>query len=438
MDVGPSKHKSAALCLILGISLLAVACRQGETQAAGPNPNTKGGGKKGGDVPVTIAKATERDVPLELEIIGNVEASSIVVIKPQVGGELVKVLFKEGEFVSAGQPLFEVDRRALEAQLAQATANLSRSEALNRQATANVGKSKAQLAYMNDQAARYAQLAKEGVLSKDQNEQAQATARAQMESVAADQAAIESTRADINAQRAMIDSLKVQLGFTQIKSPIHGRTGTLLVKPGNIVSANTTELVQINQLQPVFVSFAIPEARLRMVEARYGKGAIPVVATPQDGGGDAAQGQLSFYDNTVDPTTGTIRLRATFPNPDKKLWPGEFVRVKMRLGSDANAIVVPNQAVQTGQDGQFVFVVKEDRSVEMRTVTTAARSGQDLVIASGLSAGETVVAEGQMRLAPGMKVIVRDGRSGGGGRGGKQKQQQPDSPQQPQQQPPSK
>ncbi|HEU0120907.1 MAG TPA: efflux RND transporter periplasmic adaptor subunit [Bryobacteraceae bacterium] len=396
--------------------LFTVSCGKQEGADGAPASGKKGGDKKGGDVPVQVAKATAREVPLELEVIGNVEASSTVMIKPQVSGELIRAYFKEGDFVKAGAPLFEIDRRALEAQLSQAQANLQRSEALSRQAQANVAKSRAQLQYLRDQAGRYAQLTREGIFSKDQNEQAASTARAQQEGVAADLAAIESAKADIAAQKAIIDNLKVQLSFAQIRSPISGRTGTLLVKVGNIVSANTTDLVQINQIDPLFVSYAIPESKLSMVEGRFGKTKIPVFALPQDGG-EAAEGVLSFYDNAVDASTGTIRLRATFPNPGRQLWPGQFVRVRTRLGSDPGAIVVPNQSVQTGPDGQFVFVVKEDRRVEMRTVTTSSRSGQDLVIASGLQAGETVVTEGQLRLAPGMRVVVRDGRPRGDKKG---------------------
>lgn len=398
------------LCLFALIPAL-VSCKQGEAEAGGGPPGAKkgGGGKQGGDVPVTVAKAVNREVPLDLEVIGNVEASSTVMIKPQVSGELIKAYFKEGDFVKAGALLFEIDRRALDAQVAQAQANLQRSEAMTRQAQANVGKSRAQLQYLRDQAGRYAQLTKEGIFSKEQNQQAESTARAQQEGVEADMAAIESSKADAAAQKAMVDNLKVQLSFTQIRSPLGGRTGTLLVKLGNIVSANTTELVQINQIDPLNVSYAIPESKLSMVEGRFGKSKIPVYALGQDGA-ETTQGVLSFYDNTVDPSTGTIRLRATFPNPDRKLWPGQFVRVRTRLGTDAGAVVVPNQAVQTGPDGQFVFVVKEDRKVEMRTVTTGTRNGTDLVIASGLQAGETVVTEGQMRLAAGMRVVVRDGR----------------------------
>lgn len=454
MDAGSSSKKlqSIVLCTLLGLTLLFAACKQGETAEGGAVPKGgggggKAGGKKGGDVPVTVSKAASRNVPMEIEIIGNVEPSSTVLIKPQISGELTRVMFQEGDYVTKGQPLFEIDKRSLEAQLAQANANMLRSQALVRQAEANVAKSQATLNYADDQAKRYGQLAKEGVMSKEQAEQARSTAAAQSETVAADKAAIESAKADIAAQKAAIDTLRVQMSFATIKSPITGRTGSLLVKQGNIISANNTDLVQINQVQPVFVAFSVPEMRLRAIQARYGRGgSIPVIATPQDRE-DIAQGTLTFFDNTVDSTTGTIRLRGTFPNPDRKLWPGEFVRVRLQLGSEDNAVVVPNQAVQTGQDGQFIFVVKEDRSVETRPITTGQRTGEDIVIASGLRAGETVVTEGQLRLSAGMKVSIRDPRNapgGGMGKGGRGKNgnkqgaapaaagEQPSTPQQPQ------
>lgn len=405
------------VCVFSILTLAVVGCRGGgDAPAATPG---KGGGKKGGgETPVTVVKAAEREVPMDLDVIGNVEASSVVTIKPQVSGMLTKVHFKEGDFVKAGQTLFEIDRRTIEAQLQQATANLARSEALNRAAQANLLRDQAQLQYLTDQANRYAKLAEEGVFSKEQAQQTAAQAKAQTELVAAGRANIESSRADVAAVRATIENLKVQLSFTTIVAPITGRTGTLLVKQGNVVSANATDLVTIMQIQPVQVSFAIPESQLKNVSTRFGKERIEVYATAQDGS-DPHTGLLTFFENAVDTATGTIRLRGTFPNTDLHMWPGEFVRVRMRLGLLRGAVVLPNQAVQTGQDGQFVYVVKEDRSVESRPITTSVRYNQDLVIASGLGAGETVVLEGQLRLAPGMRVSIRQpGDRKGGGKGG--------------------
>jgi len=402
------------LFVISALAMFLCGCGSSDASA-----NAKAGAKKGpGDAPVTVVPAAKRDVPVDLDVIGNIEAFSTVTIKPQVSGLLTKVLFKEGDFVTEGQPLFEIDRRTIEAQLQQAAANLSRSEALLRQSQANLLKDQAQQQYLQDQAKRYSQLATEGVFSKEQAQQSDSAAQAQTELIGADRAAIESARADIAANRAMVENLKVQLTFTSITAPITGRTGTLMVKQGNVVNANQSELVTINQVQPILVTFSIPEAQLKQVSSRFGKEKIDVFATQQDGG-EPHVGVLSFYENSVDTNTGTIKLRGTFPNTDRRMWPGQFVRVRMRLGTLSDAVVLPNQAVQTGQDGQFVYVVKEDKTVESRSITVGARSGQDLVITSGLQAGESVVLEGQLRLAPGMKVQVRTPGERKGAEGGR-------------------
>jgi len=397
---------------LLAVSILFLSsCNQQAATAPG-----KGGKKGGGDAPVVAVKATTKDVPLDLDVIGNVEASSTVSIKPQVSGELKAAFFKEGEFVKAGDKLFEIDKRTVTAQIDQATANLARSEAQLRMATANLAKDMAQADYLRSVSSRNEMLMKEGIASKEQGAQAAAQALAQKELTDADRAGIESSRADIAANKATVETLKVQLGFTTIMAPITGRTGTLLVKPGNIVSANSSELIMISQIQPVNVTFAVPESQFQKIASRFGKERIPVFATQQDSIEPPSVGNLIFIESAVDATTGTLRLRASFPNAEKKMWPGQFVRVRMRLGTVEGAVVVPNQAVQTGQDGSFVYVVKADRSVENRPVTLGVRNGNELVIAKGLAEGETVVTEGQLRIAPGIKVNVR--APGGGGRKG--------------------
>jgi len=407
------RYRLVFLSLLASSLLSLISCNQQAAPAAG-----KGGKKGGGEIPVVIAKSVLKDVPIELDVIGNVEASSLVSIKPQVSGELKAAFFKEGDFVKAGDKLFEIDKRMVSAQLDQATANLARSEAQLRQATANLARDMAQADYLQSVSKRNEMLMKEGIASKEQGAQAAAQALAQKELTDADRAAIESTRADIAANKATIDNLKVQLSFTTIVAPITGRTGTLLVKPGNIVSANSSELIQISQIQPVNVSFAVPESQFQKIASRYGKEKIPVIATSQDSSDPPSVGVLNFIESTVDATTGTLRLRATFVNAEKKMWPGQFVRVRMRLGILEAAVVVPNQAVQTGQDGSYVYVVKADRSVENRPVTLGVRNGNELVIAKGLAEGETVVTEGQLRIAPGLKVNPRvpgaGGRKGGG------------------------
>jgi multidrug efflux system membrane fusion protein len=369
-------------------------------------------------MPVTVATVVQRDVPIDLEVIGNVEAYSTVSVKAQVGGELMKVHFNEGAYVHKGDLLFEIDQRTYRAQLDQAEANLARDQALLSQAEANLARDTAQQQYAASQAERYAGLLREGVTSKEQTEQMRANADALGQGVKADRAAIESARAQIVAAKAAQENAQVQLGYTTIRSPIEGRTGDLTVNQGNIVAPNSTELMTINQVQPVYVTFSIPEARLPEIKKYMAQGKLMVSATTQDADARQDTGVLTFVDNTVDLTTGTIKLKGTFPNSDLKLWPGQYVRVVLRLTTQPHGIVVPNQAVQTGQDGQFVFVVKSDQTVEMRPVLVGARVDQDVVIDRGLQPGESVVTEGQLRLVPGSRVQLREGRGGGAGQPG--------------------
>ena len=398
------------LCLILGCLILSGCASKGS-----PPP---GGGKKGGDVPVVVVKVGRRDVPIDIQVIGNVEAYSTIAVKAQVGGVLTKVSFQEGDYVKAGELLFTVDRRPLEAQLAQVQANLAKNVAQLRQAEANLARDIAQEKYAQAQANRYARLMQEGVISKEQSEQTRTSADAIASAVSADQAAIESARAEIVATQATVENYKVQLGYTEIRSPIDGRTGNLMVKQGNVVNANSVDMMTINQVQPIYVTFAVPEAQLRDVKKYMAIGKLPVIVSPQDDESDKEIGVLTFVDNSVDPATGTIKLKGTFPNNDRKLWPGQFARVTLRLTTQAGALVVPNQAVQTGQDGEFVFVVKADRTVESRPVKTGARVDQDLVVKQGLEFGETVVTEGQLRLTPGARVSTGERNRGRPVKGG--------------------
>jgi len=270
-------------------------------------------------------------------------------------------------------------------------------------------------------------LFEQGIVSREQTDQMRASADALMQTIQADKAAIESARAQIGADKAsvanveaMIDNAKVQLGYTAIRSPIDGRTGNLAVKQGNIVTPNTMELMTIAEVHPIYVTFSVPEAQLGEIKKYMAEGKLPVRAQSQNTGNVAETGVLTFIDNTVDPSTGTIKLKGTFQNVDNTLWPGEFVRVTLRLTTRPNAVVVPNQAVQTGQDGQFVYVVKQDQTEEMRPVVTSTRVDQDLVVDSGLTPGETIVTEGQLRLAPNSRVQYGGrGSRGDGGRGGR-------------------
>jgi len=391
--------------LILIPVLLAVGCTSKNPGNGFPGGKGKGGG---GPVPITVATVVQRDVPIEIQVVGNVEAYSTITVKSQVTGQLLSARFREGDYVKAGELLFTIDRRPLEAQIRQAEATLSRNLAQAKQAEANLAKDQAQQIYLRAQADRYSKLTQEGIISKDQNDLIQANYSAINQAIEADRAAIDSARADAGATRASIENLKVQLSYTAIHSPIGGRTGNLNVKQGNLVTANTTELMTINQVQPIYVTFAVPEARLADIKQHMAGGRIEVFVTGQDDNPAPERGVVTFVDNSVDTTTGTIKVKATLPNTDRRLWPGQFVRVTVRLATRANAALVPNQAVQTGQEGAYVYVVKQDNTVESRRVVTSVRVDQDLVVDQGLTPGETVVLEGQLRLAPGMKVTVRD------------------------------
>ena len=365
-----------------------------------------------------VATVAAKDVPINVDVIGNVEAYSTISVRAQVGGELVKASFQEGDYVKKGDLLFTIDPRPyevqqaqMEAQLGQMQANVSRDMAALPQAEANLARDAANEKYAQAQASRYEKLFEEGVVSREQADQMRSSADALAQTILADRAAIESARAQIGASRAAVENAKaaienarVQLSYTSIRSPIDGRTGNLAVKQGNIVAANSMELMTIAEVHPIYVTFSIPEAQLGDVKKYMAQGKLPVVVRPQDDATRTETGVLTFIDNTVDATTGTIKLKGTFQNSENKLWPGEFVRVSLKLTTRPNAVVVPNQAVQTGQDGQFVYVVKGDRTVEMRPVVTSTRVDQDLVIDRGLRPGEMIVTEGQLRLAPGSPV----------------------------------
>lgn len=406
-----------ALALAVAASLAAAGC-----SSKGSEPTAKGGpgGRRGGDgVPVTVSRVAQKDVPVDIQVVGNGEAYSTILVKAQVGGTLTEVHFKEGDFVKKGDLLFVIDRRPFEAALNQAEANVARDEALLAQSEATLSRDLAQQKFNQEQSGRYTKLFDQGIISKDLTEQIRTSADTIGAAVRADQAAVRSARAAIAAGKSAVESAQLNLSYTNIYSPVNGRTGNIDTKLGNLITANNLQLTTINQVEPMYVTFNVPEDRLPEIKRRMGTGRLPVIVTFPDDPAARETGALTFVDNTVDPTTGTIKLKGTFGNADRKLWPGQFVRVTLRLAVEQNALVVPNQAVQTGQDGNYVFVVKEDRTVESRPVTPGVRVEQDLVIDKGLAAGETVVTEGHLRLAPGMKVVVRDGRpdAPGGGRG---------------------
>jgi multidrug efflux system membrane fusion protein len=366
--------------LVLGGALAAAACSGGEAA-----PSTPAGGGRGGTqnaaVPVATAPVVQKSVPLVVQGIGTVVAASTVTVRAQVTGELTSVHFIEGDEVQEGQVLVTIDKRPLEAALQQAQAALDRDIA--------------QAANAKAQAARYQDLLRRGITTHEQVDQ-----------IVANAAAMDAT---VGADRAAVDNAKVQLQYATITAPLTGKTGLLQIHPGNLVRAtDTTPIVTINKITPVYVSFAVPEAQLPELKRYMAKGKLAVTALAPNDTGAPSSGVMTFIDNAVDPTTGQIKVKGTFPNTDRRLWPGQYVNVNVTLSSEPNAIVVPSLAVQTGQQGTYVFVVKPDQTVDLRAVTVERTAGDQSVIKSGLKPGETVVTDGQLRLNAGSRVSVKN------------------------------
>ncbi|HKD80210.1 MAG TPA: efflux RND transporter periplasmic adaptor subunit [Candidatus Angelobacter sp.] len=357
----------------LALLLVMAGCSNKDAVQAA-NPQVPG-------APVKVATVASRTMPVALQAIGNVEAISTVTIKAQISGQLVGVHFKEGEFVKKGQLLFSIERPPFEAAL--------------RQAEGTLAKDQAQALNANLDAERYAGLGKQGVVSKQQVDAAAAASSAMAATVAADKAAVETA--------------KINLEYTSIYSPIDGRTGAIGVKEGNLVKANDVPiLVTINQIEPIYVSFSIPEQQLADLKQYRNLQSLKVDAAPQ-GSTQHFQGRLTFVDNSVDVTTGTIKLKATFDNGARVLWPGQFVDVSLTLKSQPNALVIPTAALQTSQSGTFVYVVNQDLTAQPQAVKIGWNAGDETVIASGLQPGQRVVTDGQLRLTPGAKVEIKGG-----------------------------
>jgi len=401
---------------VLVAAILLASCSSAPTDVGdGGKGKGKGKGKNaGGTVPVEVAKVVLKNVPVDISVVGNVEAYSVVTIRAQTGGMLTKVNFQEGDYVKKDDVLFLIDRKPLDGQMKSAVASLQKSTALELQAEANLNRDAANAKYAREQTERYLKLVEQGIFAKEQGEQLKSNADSLAQLLVADQAAINSAKAQMESDQSAINNLNIQLGYTSVYAPIDGRTGNISQKAGNIITASTTDLAIINQVEPIYVTFSVPEAKLADIKRYSDNGKLGVTARAQDGTGDIDQGELSFIDNTVDTSTGTIRLKGTFQNKAHKLWPGQFVNVGLRLTMRNNAVVVPNQAVQTGQDGTYVYVVGEDRTVTVVPVKTGPRIDQDMVIDQGLTGGETVVTEGQLRLQPGSKVQIREPQTGDG------------------------
>ena len=330
-------------------------------------------------VTVTTAAVTSKSVPVRIHAIGNVEPYTTVAVKARVDGQIVGVRFKEGDEVRQGAVLFEIDARPFEASLKQAQANLLKDKALLDRAT--------------EQEKRYKDLLDKKFISADAYEQVRTNTATATATVRGDEAAVENA--------------KLQLEYCTIRSPITGYAGKIMIQQGNLVKAgDAAPLVTVNQIVPVYVTFSVPEQNVSEIRSYQAKGELKVEAKLPNATAVTAAGRVSFVDNSADTTTGTIKLRAEFPNTDKALWPGQFANVALTLYEQKNAVITPSTAVKDGPTGPYVFVVKPDMTVELRTIKVARTEGDDTVVASGLSPGEQVVTVGQLRLAPGSKVNV--------------------------------
>jgi multidrug efflux system membrane fusion protein len=369
---GYGKRGTLLLCVIFAMSASSLSsCSNGNSSQPPKKPV----------VPVSVGTVAQRTVPVQLTAIGNVEAVSTIQVKSQIGGTLHKVHFREGQDVAKGSLLFTIDPRQYEAQVKQAEANLA--------------KDKAQMENAREEADRYGELVKKGYVAREQYEQYRTNA-----------VALEAT---VNADKAMLENAHLQLKYCYIYSPITGRTGNLIAAEGNLIKASAdTSMVVINQIQPIYVTFSVPERNLAEIKKYMAQGKITVETYISKEDKTPELGVLTFVDNTVDPTTGTIKLKATFPNSQKKLWPGQFVSVALTLTTRPNSLLVPTSAVQTGQGGQYIFVVKKDNTVESRPVVVGLAIADDTVIDKGVNAGETVVTDGQVRLVPGAKIEIKN------------------------------
>jgi multidrug efflux system membrane fusion protein len=369
---------------MLSLAALAAGCGQ---SAATADPNAgaagaAGGGRRGGTppVPIVTTKAIQKDVPQVIQTVGSVEAYSTVEIRPQVSGVLLKVSFAEGQEVSVGAPLFTIDPQPYAVAVSQAEATLAKdaAQATNAEAIRK----------------RNQDLLSRGILSQQDYD------------TSATQAA--SLKASVQVDQAQIDNAKLQLQYTKITAPVSGRTGALLVHEGNLIrTTDTSAMVVINQITPIRVTFGLPAIYLTQVRSQ--QAVAPLSTSARAAGSTDAQsiGKISFLDNAVDSQTGTLKVKGTFPNTDRRLWPGELVEVSLQLSVAHHAVVVPAAAVQTGQQGQYVYLVKADRTVAYQAVQTSIRNGDDVVVLTGLKAGDEVVTDGQLGLTPGAMTQLK-------------------------------
>ncbi len=387
--------------------LLATACSRG--------PATAGASASLPPVAIRVVPATSSDVPLELAAIGNVEAIATVDVKARITAPVLRVNFQEGQDVQKGELLFELDPEIYNRQITELEANVAKDSASERQSSANIEKDQATLKNLQSLADRGGKLLKEGIFSREQNDLAVSNSDAAKAAIDADRAALESAKASEAADRSRLGQMKLSLSYTKIFAPIAGRAGAVQVKQGNLAKENDTTLVTLLQISPINVSFSVPENLLPDVRRYNGTRALSVTAVSADN--SVNTGTLRFIDNSVDATTGTIKLKAAFDNAHRNLWPGQFVNVRAQLSVEHGRVLVPSQTVQTGPEGKYVWIMKPDSTAVMRPVQilrnfTAPGQPEQSVVGSGLNAGEQVVSEGQLRLAPGSHVRVLKSNSG--------------------------
>jgi multidrug efflux system membrane fusion protein len=414
------KSLVSGTAILVALAGLLPGCSKEKT----PGAEAKKGGRP--PVPVLVAKAGEADVPVELRILGVVEPVQSSPIRAQITGIVSEVLFREGDLVQETQELFHIDPRTLEATVRQLQSTLARDEAQARNAEAQtlsteaqVRSAEAQLKNAEAQASRSEELMKKDLIAREQYDQrttnldaARAGLDAARAAAQASRAALEAARAAAEATRSAIDNAWLQKNYTVIRSPITGQTGALLVEKGDLVKANDVTLVVVNQLQPILVRFSVPEPRLPEIRRYREAGSLGVRVTPAGEGQQPREGTIVFVDNAVDRATGTIALKARFDNRDRALWPGQFTEVTLVLTTRERAVVVPSAAIQSGQQGPYVFVVDQAGAAAVRPVTPGVAVDGRTVIERGLAAGETVVTDGQLRLTPGATVVPRTSLAG--------------------------
>jgi membrane fusion protein, multidrug efflux system len=397
--------KTRALTLLTITALLGAGCGKKQEMAFSRPP-----------APVTVAAAVAQDVPVYLDQIGKCVAREVVEIRPQVSGRITNIHFADGADIKKGDLLFTIDPRPFQVSLQQAEANLAKDLALKKQAEAALARDRAQAKLGEAQSRRYAQLNRQGVVSNEQSDQMQTNAEALMATVAADEAAVRNAEEAIKADEAAIENAKLQLSYCFIHSPIDGRAGQRLVDVGNLAAPVAapgagTPLLVIQRLDPIYADFTISQNDLSAVQRNMSQGALKAEVRLSDEPDKSAVGALTFVDNAVKDATGTVNLRATIANGDRRFWPGRFVNVRLVLSVLRGAVLIPATAPQMSAKGQFVYVVKDDSTAEMRPVTVGQKQGEMVVVERGIAPGEKVVVNGQLGVTPGGKVLVEQSKA---------------------------